>query len=395
MTMNGLKKRREGFALAAAVLAMLVVGAIVTGGFYAASQESSVSKSTDAGNLALYIAETGLNTVTATNTGLVLDTLPLNSTWASTSPTNVAMGGRTVGNYTWTIRRVTEYLFIAQAVGTVTLQGPYSGATRTVAAFVRLRKADFDNNTALQVYGNLTVGGSSAVNGTDYRSSSWSNCDSSTTSSAVTANPTSSIRTSGSGQINPSGSVTREAMDSSDFNVFGDLGFDEIASYANYTFATSETVGPQPAYTGTTPNQCRTNITTKDNWGAPTNPADPCYSWFPIIHAQQNLRISSSGTGQGILLVDGDLEVSGGFTFYGVVVVRGNIRMTGTGGHINGTLVTYGEGDLSSTSTTLGNSVVQYSSCAIQRAALGAWTTRLVPVWHRSWMDISAIQNSY
>ncbi|HEX6559064.1 MAG TPA: hypothetical protein VF021_06360, partial [Longimicrobiales bacterium] len=197
------------------------------------------------------------------------------------------------------------------------------------------------------------------------------------------------------GQITPSGSINYTAMDSTDFNVFGEIGFDELASMANYRFPSSLTVGPQPAYTGL-PLQCNTTISTQDNWGAPTNPADACFTWFPIVYAQQNLRISSGGTGQGILLVEGDLEVSGGFTFYGVVVVRGTIRMTGTGGHINGTLITYGDGDLSSTSTTLGNSVVQYSSCGIERAVLGnPLLARVTPIANRSWMDMSTILNSY
>lgn len=392
--MNRLESRREGFALAAAVLAMLVVGAIVTGGFYAASQESSIAKSTDAGNMAFYIAETGLNATLASAQARTLENMADGATDNSGSDTPVSYGGSTVGEYSWQITRMTEYLYLVQSTGTVTLEGPYSGATRTLAAIVRLKKAEFDNNTALQVYGNLTVGGSSAVNGADYSSPTWTDCDSSTTSSAVTANPTSTITTSGDGQINGSTSLT--AMDSADFNVFGDVGFDEIAEMANYTFTISETVGPEPQYTVVDGlNTCLTAVATKDNWGTPTNPLDPCYNWFPIIHAEQDLRISSSGTGQGVLLVDGDLEVSGGFTFYGVVVVRGEIRMTGTGGHINGTLLTYGDGELSSTSTTLGNSVVQYSSCAIERAALGSQIARLIPVKDRSWMDMSSIQNSY
>jgi len=389
--MNRLNSRREGFALAAAVLAMLVVGAIVTGGFYAASQQGSISKSTDAGNMAFYIAETGLNAASAGANAATLDAMALNATVNSASATNVSYGGSTVGQYTWTMRKVSSTLFLLSATGTVTVSGPYSGAQRTLTQLVRLRKADFDNNTALQVYGNLTVGGSSAVNGNDYANVAWTSCPASSSASAVTANPTSVVSTSGSGQINPSGSVNYTAMDSSDFNVFGEFGFDEIASMANFTFASGVTVGPGAISLG---GVCTT--TNNQNWGAPTLPLDPCYNWYPIIYATGDLRISSGGTGQGILLVEGDLDVSGGFTFYGVAVVRGTIRMTGTGGHINGTLITYGDGNLSSTSTTLGNSVVQYSSCGISRAVLGnPLLSRVTPVANRSWMDMSNVLNSY
>lgn len=392
--MNRLNSRREGFALAAAVMAMLVVGAIVTGGFYAASQQGSVAKSIDASNLAFYIAESGLNKVTATASASTLNAIAVGDSAVSSSATNVSYNGNTVGSYTWMISRVSRWIYVVSTTGTVSLSGPYSGAQRTLASVTRLRKAQFDNSTALQVYGNLTVGGSSEVDTTNFTSASWTSCPPPPPSpTAVTANPTSTISTSGSGHI--IGGINYQAMDSTDFNVFGDVGFDDLASAANYQFTSTVTVGPQPAYTGL-PQQCYTNISTQDNWGAPTNPVDPCYTWFPVIYAAQDLRISSGGTGQGVLLVEGNLDVSGGFTFYGIVVVRGTITMTGTGGHINGTLITYGDGSLSSTSTTLGNSTVQYSSCGIERAVLGnPLLTRITPVANRSWMDISAIQNSY
>ena len=132
------------------------------------------------------------------------------------------------------------------------------------------------------------------------------------------------------------------------------------------------------------------------NWGEPILVTNPCYTWYPIMHATGDLHISSSGSGQGILLVDGNLDITGGFTFYGVVVVRGELRSTGTGGHINGTVWAYGGGDLGSTSFAAGSSLVQYSSCAIDRAVIG--TSKLArgyPVANRSWFDVTNVQNGY
>jgi len=37
-------------------------------------------------------------------------------------------------------------------------------------------------------------------------------------------------------------------------------------------------------------------------------------------------------TGYGILLVDGDLELGGGFTWYGPIVVTGSVTLNGGGG---------------------------------------------------------------
>jgi hypothetical protein len=210
----------------------------------------------------------------------------------------------------------------------------------------------------------------------------------------VIANPTSTITTNGSGTI--TGNIDQSTtLTTADFTVFGDMTFNEVASLADYRFPSDVTVGPQPFYTGS-PTACNTAYYTQENWGAPTSTTDVCRDWFPIIEVQQNMLISSGGTGQGILLVRGDLEITGGFTFYGVVVVLGEVRITGTGGHINGTLITYGQGDLNSTSTALGNSLVQYSSCGIERAVAGNnKLARSTPIANRSWLDISSIQNSY
>ncbi len=386
MTMNS---RQEGFALAAAVLAMLVVGAIVTGGFYAASQEGQITKSTDAANMALYIAETGLNNTIGAVNARTMQNYAQPSTNVITTSTAVTYGGRTVGTYSSTIYRLGQAVYLVRSQGTVTLAGPYNGASRTLAQLIKLKKADFDNNTAFQVYGDLTVSGTSDVNGADAYPGTWSDCSTKSGTAAVTANPTSAVTTSGSGAIN--GTVSRQAMDSATFNVFGDMGYDEVAAMANYTYAPGLLINPGAVWSL---DVC----TTSDwqNWGEAIVSTNPCYTWYPIMHATGDLHISSSGSGQGILLVDGNLDITGGFTFYGVVVVRGELRSTGTGGHINGTVWAYGGGDLGSTSYASGSSLVQYSSCSIERAVVG--TSKLArgyPVANRSWFDVTNVQNGY
>jgi hypothetical protein len=391
--MTHMNSRREGFALAATVLAMMVVGAIVTGGFYAASQESSIARSTDAGELALYVAETGLNNTIGTATGGTISAQTIGSPNTG-SPVSVSYGGTTVGNYQVTITRIAPLLYVVRSTGTVTLAGPYSGSSHSVAAVVRVRNVDFDNDTAVQVYGDLTVGGNSDVNGNDWYYTNWTSCTTKTGTDAVTANPGSSINTNGSGQI--TGTVDQNAtLTAANFTVFGDMTFNDVAALADYRFTANTTVNPQPQYTGS-PTTCYTSVSTKDNWGHPTSTTDVCRNWFPIIEAQSDLNVQSANTGQGILLVRGDLDIQGGFTFYGVVVVLGEIRIAGTGGHINGTLIAYGQGDLNSSNSTLGNSLVQYSSCGIERAVAGnSKLARTTPIANRSWMDVSNIQNSY
>jgi hypothetical protein len=203
--------------------------------------------------------------------------------------------------------------------------------------------------------------------------------------SAVTTNPSSTVTTSGAGNI--TGPITQdEPLTSDDFTVFGDLTWNDLLAMTDKTV--SGTVGPAPAIDGS--GQCA--VTLNENWGS-SNPLHPCFNYFPIIYAPGDLQISSSSEGQGMLLVEGDLDISGGFNFYGIVVVKGEIRMTGTGGHVNGTTLVFGGGDIESASASLGTSLLQYSSCAIERALLNnSNISRAVPIAHRSWMDVSAIQ---
>ncbi|MDP3775143.1 MAG: hypothetical protein Q8Q85_12850 [Gemmatimonadales bacterium] len=108
-----------------------------------------------------------------------------------------------------------------------------------------------------------------------------------------------------------------------------------------------------------------------------------CRNYFPIIYVNGDLKLTG-GYGQGILLVSGDLDVQGGFEFYGPVIIRGSLKTSGTGGHFNGGLMAANV-DLE-TSSVLGDAVVTYSSCAIARALQFNAPGRLLA--QRSWAEL-------
>jgi hypothetical protein len=388
--MTAFQSRREGFAMVTAILAMLVVGVIVTGGFYAASQEGSIAKITDAADMAQFIAETGLSRAVGGTNASTLSGMTVNSTTTLYSSQPATYGGRTVGGYSVSAYRVSRYLFVVKSTGTVTLPGTYNGATRTVAQLLKIRTASFDVGAAVEIFGDMRITGSSDIAGGDSYDPSWTGCTTKTGTSAILGNTNTQITVGGSAVIE--GSVTKTHLDSTNFKVFGDFTFSQIAAIADFTFPGSPTVGPGVSYNAD--GTCKT--TDHANWGMPTSNTDTCFPWFPIVYAANGLRISSHGTGQGILLVEGDLDISGGFTYYGAVVVTGNLTMSGTGGHINGTVMAYSGGDFSNVSQTVGNSTAQYSSCAIQRAVLGANAlNRPVSTGDRSWIDLTTVQNGY
>jgi len=110
-----------------------------------------------------------------------------------------------------------------------------------------------------------------------------------------------------------------------------------------------------------------------------------CYGYFPIVHGTgSQLKFASGTRGQGILLVDGDLELVGGFEWTGLIIVRGQMKVTGTGNKISGAILTEGV-DINTSGSIGGNAEVHFSKCAIDRAVNGA--AQPAPV-SRGWAQI-------
>ena len=119
-----------------------------------------------------------------------------------------------------------------------------------------------------------------------------------------------------------------------------------------------------------------------DNWGDASG-AGACGNWLPIIHAPGDLRVDG-GAGQGMLIVDGDLSVSGGFEFTGAVLVGGSMDV-GPGGM----LVTGGAFATGITGAWVGGArgpVVVRSTCALDAALLAAGS--ISPVVDRPWVAV-------
>jgi hypothetical protein len=110
-----------------------------------------------------------------------------------------------------------------------------------------------------------------------------------------------------------------------------------------------------------------------------------CQDYYPIVHGTGAGLYFAAGTrGQGILLVDGDLELVGGFEWTGLVIVRGKMKITGTGNKITGAILTEGV-NLDEAGTIGGNAEIKFSKCAIENAMNGA--AQPAPV-SRGWTQV-------
>jgi hypothetical protein len=135
-------------------------------------------------------------------------------------------------------------------------------------------------------------------------------------------------------------------------------------------------LSPAPRVDGR--GECDTH--TLGNFGDPLRVfgADsPCKLVFTLGYVDGDLRLVG-GAGQGMLLVDGDLTLETGARFEGVVIARGSVRLE-SGAQLVGVV-------LADHVALEGGSIVQYSSCAVDRALVAG--ARPVPQPGQSWTEM-------
>ena len=111
-----------------------------------------------------------------------------------------------------------------------------------------------------------------------------------------------------------------------------------------------------------------------DSWGTPTSngTAQPLTHTGPLnlvyfkMSGARTLKLAGGSHGAGLLLVRGNLEINGGFRWYGVIIVTGTFTFTGGGEkNITGAVFT---GESPSVASDLGGNVgILYCSDAVRR----------------------------
>lgn len=388
--MSAIHRNERGFALATAILALVVVGALVTAGFFAASQEGRVGTSNAQADLAFYIAEQGVqNTLGNVKKREVRRMLP-GTTLQRTG--SVQVGGRTVGNYVTTIRPFGGETYFLESLGTVTQGGRYAGATRRIGTLVRTTELNFPMDAAFTAGGDLTVAGRATVSGVDTHPplTIWpsTECDPTVaTEAGILMPPDVTFATEGNSYtivgdppLERDSTVTQET-----FTTFGDYDIEELKAMASHVIAGGQ-LYPQASYNAD--GSC--NRADPNNWGLPST-GDPCSNYFPIIYSEGSMGLNSNRSGQGILIVEGDLTMNGSFQFYGIVIVTGRFnRGEGGGGFRFHGAMMVGGGSLGD-SYIDGQPNIQFSTCSVTRALEeNDAVSRLFPVQQRSWIDLNA-----
>ena len=384
---------RDGFALPAALLALLVIAALVTGGAYAAMMEDRSSTSVDVGQRAFRAAERGIQDILGTKTRPYFeDSIGAVGTVDTIGPVTFQMGDINA-QYTTYIQRLATRLFMVESEGEILSGGRYAGAKRRLAEIVRVAYTYVPTDRAMTTQDEVRIRGNSLVSGDDQVPSGWTDCTDTGTRTGIVSQDTTTVDVPPGGGPNTGvyGNPRYEenaSLDSTAFTKYGDMLLDDLKNMAEKVYAPGTYNGMAPAVSG---GVCDKSV--KDNWGDPQNTAGECHYYWPIIYSPGNLSLSS-GVGQGIMVVDGDLHISGNFEFSGLIFVYGAFTTTGTGNKIDGSVNILGNStnDSQLQLTGAGNTDVFLSSCAIERAHRynDRWA-RPIPLDQRRFVDLTGL----
>ncbi len=267
------------------------------------------------------------------------------------------------GWYRGSVRRLNRRLYLIRAEGF----NSDSTARREVGLLAQIETLDLGVHAALTTVEATTLG-TAGVSGHDVAPGGWLGCPPLLPS--IPALRTAALDTArlqmplcpGLTCLRGSPPFVVDSLSSTPITV-GDARWRELVVLATKTVGGGTYAGIGPVETG---GKCIE--TAPLNWGNPAARGE-CGRYFPIVLVSGDV-ILRGGNGQGVLLVDGNLAVEGGFRFVGVVLVRGGASTSGTGGLFVGGVVARTANFRHH--TVASTPVVQYSSCAVRRAQLSA-----------------------
>ena len=375
-------RNERGIALAIAIFALVVIGALVAGAFFAGTQEQRLAENAKRVTQAFGVAEAGIAEQVRLWDPVLFNqqpTYPLDSAFVAdtTAPSRT-------GSYNGYIYKLNDNLYLTDVRGrdTASATGRVhgSGARQRLGLLTRIRPVQIDIQASLTTQGDVSVSGNSEVNGSDQTPTDWAGCD-------PPGGPVAAVRTSQTGNVetNGNGTVTGIVLQDplvspSTFTDFGDVTFQDLVDRAQITLP-GGTYRIEPSEVG---GVC--NRGDDLNWGDGLVPTNPCGSYFPIIYIDGDLT-TNGVQGQGILLVRGNLSVQGSFEFFGIAIALGEFRTSGGGTSVahfwGGVLASNASLD---TQSLAGQATLNFSSCAILRALQATGVT--APLRSRGWVAL-------
>jgi Tfp pilus assembly protein PilX len=375
--MSASSNDRRGIALIIAVVALAVIGVLVASAHSAGVRAHRAGERRFLQTEALAAAEYGVERVAAN--------APL-AAWRAMAPGAVDSAGPWVvgrANVSVLVTRLGDSLQpVVLVVGTGTV-GPVAGrsARRRAGLTLAVAAGRFSPLGALTAGGPVTLGPGAIVEGADLPPAGWACPNAGGALPGIATSDATSVSTGACGPSCAGGAPPVAqlvaASDTLSYFAFGELGWSDVVATAR----------PVPSVASPTPSSSAGACLTSDpaNWGDPGRalPQGACEGFFPVLHASGDLHLAG-GVGQGVLLVDGALTISGGARFVGMVIARGAVHAHGSGGRIEGALMAASQGG--TTSAIAGPLTVVHSRCALQAAEQTA--ERVLPIPFLAWGEV-------
>jgi hypothetical protein len=353
-----LARNERGVAMALALYAMVITGAMVAGLLFTGTQEQRMGESLRGVLLAFNRAEEGTNAEMRMWNPQLYNQVAV---YPQDSLQVVESASR------GTIYKVNKNVYMVAITATDSqnfgAERRSGGAVQRVGLLARIAPLELNSRASLTTRGNVKLSGNAAVDGRDHTpNDSWSQCNPPDSGMAgILVPPTSTVDINGNAGIYGNPTIKRDStINASTFTQFGATTYDQLAASAPIQFVGNQNLQTAPVVTN---GVC--DHTSNTNWGDGQNRAAPCGNYFPIIHVAGDLKLNGT-QGQGILLVDGDLSVQGSYEWFGVVIAKGSVKTAGGGNttaHFFGAIMAENV-DLDIESIT-GNAVLNYSACAI------------------------------
>jgi hypothetical protein len=394
------RRDRRGIALAATLLALVVIGALIAGAFFASTQEFRVGRNTLASQRAFAVAEFGLNAEIAgwdRKRYLPGSSTYMNHGDVDDKPRFIADGDTAHVKVT----RLNENTFWLVSEGGASMGSAQVKAVQRTSAIVRIAYPSVSTRGALTTAGRVDINGSAKIYGNDMSASNdkkieasfnslnkWGQCSSigSASIAGISMPPDTSLKEKANAIVGtPNVDRNVAAAADSTYIKFGDENWLSLAANADVRYTGTTSFAPAPVGTATT---CTLTDTT--NFGEPWRAGEKsahvagCTSYFPIVYIDGDAHFNG-GRGQGVLMVNGDLAINGGFQWYGLILVKETIKSNGTAdvfGAVMSQAAKLDVNDNNSTSIT-GDQNIWYSKCAVESALRGS--AILVPVHQRAW----------
>jgi len=370
--------------MATALGGLVIIGVMIAGVFFTSNQELRVGTNTFVQERAFRAAEFGVNAALASWSNAEMLLLPLGGMKQVVYDSS-AKGWRD----SVTITRLNVTTFLIASTGTA-FGGIQGSSRRRTALLVRLSVPSLKTKAALTVADMVSLG-NTPITGYDTNPLGWTSCPplEDSVAAVVVKDSNDVVFTKLCPQNlclqgTPKLLKSATAADTSTYSAVDDETFASLTMYSPkvYTSLSQPPNRLEPAVTG---GVC--DKTSTKNFGDPrrSTPAGQCESYFPIIHAKGSsyeLELKG-GSGQGILLVEGDLTISGDFTFYGPVIVRGRFESKNSA-KVHGAVMVANM--VNGNNAIGGLSTINYSSCAIKKAFENAIPPKRVI--ERAWMEV-------